>query len=161
MRWQSLRGGVLHPGVSDGLSHVRLERVGGMRLHVRGRPQEQDLKSSSAGLDRWAAMPGSLGPIHHVQLPLRQLLLADVALVRLLPPQPCRQLRPWCENEKCQVLIPSSDIISFLLLNKPKLSAQFFWSLFDKITPSKKFFPELQIISRITSLLSSDQLELI
>ena len=119
---QSLRGGILHFGVSHGLSHVHLERVGGMRLHVWGRPQEQDVKSSSAGVDWWAALPGSLCPIHDVQLPLRQLLLGDVALVRLLPPQSCCQLRAWCKNKKCQVQLrctTSTSAAVILTLTNP------------------------------------------
>ena len=57
------------------------------------------------------------------------------------------------------VRVPSSVIISFLLLNKPKLSAQFL-SLFDKITPSKFFFLNYKLSQELPAV-SSDQFELL
>ena len=55
--------------------------------------------------------------------------------------------------------IPSSAIISFLLLNKPKLSAQFL-SLFDKITPSKTIFLNYKLSPELPAV-SLDQFELL
>ena len=55
--------------------------------------------------------------------------------------------------------IPSSVIISFLLLNKPKLSVQFL-TLFDKLTPSKFFFLNYKLSQELPAV-SSDQFELI
>ena len=55
--------------------------------------------------------------------------------------------------------LPSSAIISFLLLNKPKLSAQFL-SLFDKIAPSNFFFLNYKLSQELPAV-SSDQFEVL